>query len=86
MLKSKEKKAAAKVKADGSDAEPPPATHPNKREPKPRTLQVYNSAPQLCWWHQGYYNGGWFCEDFVDTKRGCKHTHTECKSFNEYRA
>ena len=42
----KAERAASKVKAaDGSEAEPPPDAHPNKREPKGRKFQVKQFGP-----------------------------------------
>lgn len=85
--KKEAKRAASNKKsANGSDAEPLPDAHLNKREPKARTFQVSNSVTQLCWWHQAFYNGGRFCKDLTDPKRGCKYTHVEFRSFAEYKS
>ena len=85
----KARKVANKAKAaGGSDAEaPPPPAHPTKRDAKPaRKVQVNNSIPQLCWYFQGRWNGGRVCDDFTDPKRGCKYTHRECYTAQEFKS
>ena len=66
----------------------PPAAHANQREPKTtptRKVQVNDSIPQLCWYFQTYWHHR-TCTDYTDPARGCKYTHRECLTINEYRA
>ena len=85
----KDKKIANKAKAADSDADapPPPAAHPQKRDAKPaRKSQVNNSIPQLCWYFQGYHNGGRVCENYTKPKVCCKYTHRGCYNATEFKS
>ena len=87
---AKAKKQANKSsKTTGSDADqpPPPAAHPNQREPKkpPRKVQLNNSIDTPCWYYQTWFHTR-ICEDYLNPARGCKYNHRECYSLQEYRS